>query len=201
MASDSNSSDRLRSVLVMLAAAFTIAFNGLAASGYLNGVTPQEISARYPTILTPAAYAYSIWSLIYVGMAAFALIQLLPANLERFRIVRTPFIASCALNCGWTTFWLRDQPGICLVIIIALAFVLMLMMAQLASADTAGTRVAKAAFGLYGGWVTVAALVNLFVALAASGISFTPSTVSVLAVAAIAAATAIAVLVVWKFRN
>jgi hypothetical protein len=185
----------------MLAAAFTIAFNGLAATGYVNGITPQEISTRYPVILTPAAYAFSIWSLIYFGMAVFAVIQLLPANLERFRNLRTLFVASCVLNCGWIYFWLNDRPGICLVIIIALAFLLVFFISQLAAPDTPGTRLTKAVFGLYAGWVTIAAPINLLVTLAAFGVALIPSTVSALAVAAVLSASAISVLIVWKFRN
>jgi hypothetical protein len=185
----------------MLAAAFTIAFNGLAAAGYINDVTPKESSSRYPVILTPSAYAFSIWSLIYLGLAAFAVIQLLPANLERFRNVRTLFIASCVLNCGWIYFWHHDHPDICLLIIFGLGLVLIVLTANFAVADSAGTRLTKAVFGLYAGWVAVAALVNCFVALVAFGVSLTPSTAAALGVIAIAAATIIAVAVVWRFRN
>ena len=88
----------MRATLVIVATIATIAFNGLAAAGLVNGVTPDVISDKYPTILTPAGYAFSIWSLIYLGMAAFSVYQFLPANLVRFRPVRSLYIFSCLLN-------------------------------------------------------------------------------------------------------
>ena len=72
MAVETSQNDRIRSVLVMLATAGMIAFNALAATGYVNGITPREISDRYPTVLTPAGYAFSIWTLIYFGLAIFS---------------------------------------------------------------------------------------------------------------------------------
>ena len=56
--------DKFRSYLVPLATLGTIAFNWLAAVGRVNGVSPDVISDKYPTPITPAGYAFSIWSLI-----------------------------------------------------------------------------------------------------------------------------------------
>src|SRR4051794_35270801 len=109
--------DRLRSILVMLATLVTIAFNALAAVGHINNVTPAEISARYPTVFTPAGYAFSIWSLIYLCLIAFSIYQVLPSKLERFRGVRTLYIASCVLNCAWIYFWHHGYIGLCVLII------------------------------------------------------------------------------------
>src|SRR6185436_13362776 len=97
--------DRLGSILLMLATIATIVYNALAATGYVNGITPAEISDRLPTIITPAGYAFSIWSLIYVGLIAFSVYQALPANLSRFRVQRNLYIVSCLLNCAWIYFW------------------------------------------------------------------------------------------------
>jgi len=201
MPSEDASNDRLRSILVMLATAGTIAFNGLSAAGYLNNITPAEISARYPTILTPAGYAFSIWSLIYFGLAAFAVVQMMPQHLARFRGVRTLFIASCVVNCGWIYFWHHDHPAICLVLIVLLAAILLLLTAGVADADSGEMRTAKVTFGLYAGWVSLAAIVNLFVVFTAYGIKCSQTTSGVLGICAILLASVAAVLVVWKLKN
>src|SRR4051812_41931885 len=120
MAETKNFQDRMRAVLVIIATAGTIVFNGLAATGHVNGVTPEVISDRYPTVVTPAGYAFTIWTLIYVGIVAFSVYQILGANLRRFRPVRSLYIFSCLLNCGWIFFWHREQIGVCLVFILAL---------------------------------------------------------------------------------
>jgi translocator protein len=166
MANRANFTDRIRSFLVLAAALGTIAFNALASAGYVGGVTPGEISDKYPTIITPSGYAFSIWSLIYVGILAFSIYQLLPANLDRLRVFRSPFILSCALNCAWIFFWHSDQIAICLVVIAALLGTLIYIVYKARDAETIGeTWFVKAPFGLYAGWVTAATLVNLAVLL------------------------------------
>ncbi len=156
--------DRLRAWLVLLATVATIVFNALAAAGYVNGVTPDVISDRYQTIVTPAGYAFSIWSLIYVGLIGFSLIQLLPGNLERFRRVRSAYILSCALNCAWIYFWHADQILICLVLILALTITVGLVNKWLPSdGSNFEANFSRATFGIYLGWLSAASLVNLTV--------------------------------------
>lgn len=164
----------MRAILVVVATIATIAFNGLAAVGLVNGITPEIISDKYPTILTPAGYAFSIWTLIYIGMIAFTLYQALGSNLSRFRSVRSLYILSSLLNCGWIYFWHRDQIGTCLVLIFALLISLIFILVVLKrSALTGGMWLTTAPFGLYAGWVTAAAFVNLAIFLKSKG--FEPS--------------------------
>lgn len=158
--------DKFRSYLVPLATFGTVAFNWLAAMGRVNGVSPAEISAKYPTPITPAGYAFAIWSLIYLGMIAFSIYQLLPANLAKFRSIRSLYILACALNCGWIYAWLSDRIAISLVLIILLAVCLFLINLNLRKPSGPGEYwLAKAPFGIYFGWVTAAALVNFAVLL------------------------------------
>jgi hypothetical protein len=197
---DSSSNDRIRSLLVLLATAATIAFNALAAMGYINGITPAEISDKYPTIITPAGYAFSIWSAIYLGLSVFSIYQLLPGNLGRYGGIRTLYIASCVLNCAWIYFWHHDRPGICAVLIVALAAVLIVIVAKFAVTVTAMEAIfVKGTFGLYAGWVTVASIVNVFVFVRSAGSEVSVS--STAGVAAVLLATAIAVLITWKYSN
>jgi len=198
MAIEIAQNDRIRSVLVMLATAATIAFNALAAMGYVNGTTPKEISDRYPTVLTPAGYAFSIWTLIYVGLAIFSILQLLPKNNEGVARIRTLYIVTCVLNCAWIFFWHHDHPVICLFLIAGLAVTLIFLVAQSRSLPS---RIAKLTFGLYAGWVTVATIVNLFVAINALGASLSPDTATVLGIVAIVFAAAIGLLVALKLKN
>lgn len=166
MTEPSTGTDRFRAYLVPLATLGTIAFNWLAAMGRVNGVTPAEISDKYPTPITPAGYAFSIWSLIYVGLIAFSIYQLLPANVAKFRSVRSLFILTCALNCGWIYFWHSDQIAICLVLIFLLAVCLFLINLNLRETEGPGEYwFVKAPFSIYFGWVTAATLVNFAILL------------------------------------
>ncbi len=156
-----NAQDRMRSILTMVATLATVVFNAIAGAGYVNDVSPAVVSDRYPTVITPAGYAFSIWSLIYVGLIAFSVYQLLPRNLVRFRRVRSLYVISCALNCAWIYSWHHDQIGYCLGIIAALLFVLIAMLAQFEPETSGiGKVVTRGVFGIYAGWVTAATLVN-----------------------------------------
>jgi hypothetical protein len=163
--------DRLKSILVAVATIGVIVFNWLAAVGYVNGVTPAEISNKYPTLITPAGYAFSIWSLIYIGLIAFTIYQMLPALLERFRSVRSLYILSCLLNCAWIYFWHHDNIAVSFVVIAALAVTLVLITIKLRRDPSTGVYwYARAPFGIYAGWVTAATIVNFTILLVASGV-------------------------------
>lgn len=192
----------MRAALVAVATIGTIAFNAFAAAGLVNGVTPAAISDKYLTVLTPAGYAFSIWTLIYLGMAAFSFYQILGTNLTRFRSVRTPYISSCVLNCGWIYFWHHDQIGVCLVLIFLLLAALVLILFLLGRAEAKGGLLfTRVPFGIYAGWVTAATLVNLMIFLKYLGVEFSSSLWSALGVILIIIAAAAAVLVRWKLKN
>jgi hypothetical protein len=196
MTDSSGRSDRFRALLVLAATLGTIIFNWLAASGRVGGVTPAEVSARYPTHVTPSGYAFSIWSLIYVGLIAFSIYQLLPANLVKYRGVRSLYILSCALNCAWIFFWHNDQILICFVIISALLVVLLMIIRTLRVTATSGEYwFAKAPFGLYAGWVTAATLVSFAVSLTFFRIEMSESAGTTFAVVLILGASTLGILV------
>ena len=202
MVENNSGTERLRSFLVLLATLGTIAFNWLAAAGRVNGVTPEMISAAYPTPITPAGYAFAIWSLIYTGLLAFSIYQLLPSNLERYRNVRSLYILSCALNCGWIYFWHNDQIAICLAIIAALAITLFFINKQLRPTDSAFENfIVKGTFGIYFGWVTAATLVNFAVMLVYLKVDLSDSANTGLAVSLILLAAALGVIMRALYRN
>ena len=202
MTNGANSQDRMRSILVVVATIATIAFNGLAAAGYVNGVTPDVISDKYPTVLTPAGWAFTIWALIYLGLLAFSVYQMLPGNLARFRTVRSLYLVSCLLNCAWINFWHRDQIGICLLLIFALLLSLigLLILFRRAGSGT-GQLFTKTPFGLYAGWVTAATLVNFAVFLKSTGAGMSAGTWNVLGVTFLAIAAGLAVVVRLQLKN
>jgi hypothetical protein len=201
MANDVTGTDRIRSILVLAATIGVIVFNWLAATGRLGSDT-AAISDKYPTLLTPAGYAFSIWSLIYLGLIAFSIYQMLPANLARFRAVRSFYIFSCALNCAWLYFWHREQIVICLVVIAALCATLAVICYQLRDPESlSDTWAAKAPFGLYFGWVTAATLVNFTIMLKFLKVELSNSAETILAVAFVLLAAGLAILVRWRLTN
>ena len=194
--------ERMRSFLVLLATLGTIGFNWLAAVGRINGVTPEMVSNAYPTPITPAGYAFAIWSLIYFGLIAFSIYQMMPSNLERFRNVRSLYILSCALNCAWIYFWHNGQIAICLAIIAALCVTLFFINYRLRPSDSAlENLIPKGTFGIYFGWVTAATLVNFAVMLVYLRVTLSNSANTWLAVGLILLAAALGVLMRVLYQN
>jgi uncharacterized membrane protein len=202
MAYETTNTDRIRSFLVLAATIGVLAFNWLAASGRLAGVDTSEVSDRYSTLVTPAGYAFSIWSLIYLGLVAFSIYQLLPANIGRFRAFRSLYIFTCALNCGWLYFWHADQIVICFVIIVALCLTLLAINYLIREPESlADSWIAKAPFSLYFGWVTAATFVNFAIMLKYLRVEMSPGAETGLAVALILLLGVIAVIVRLRLTN
>jgi len=162
--------DRPRSILVIIATLGVIVFNWFAASGRINNITPEAISAKYPTVITPAGYTFAIWSLIYLGLIVFSIYQALPANLAKFRRIRTLYIFTCVLNCSWLFLWHHDMvlPAFG-VILILLAVLLYINIELKETGSYAEYWAAAAPFAIYFGWVTAAAIVNFGVVLYSLG--------------------------------
>jgi hypothetical protein len=200
MRSDTNGTDRVRALLVLIATLGTTVFNALAATGHVNGITPEMVSAKYPTVVTPAGYAFSIWSLIYVGLLAFSVYQLLPAQAARLRSFRTIYILSCVLNCAWLYCWHHEAMAASVVVIAALwAALLMLNIKARDCRDQIERYALKAPFGLYFGWVTAAALINFAVLLVYLDVKLLPD--AVFGSIVVLAAAAIAIVIRIKLRN
>ncbi|HMT08374.1 MAG TPA: tryptophan-rich sensory protein, partial [Pyrinomonadaceae bacterium] len=179
--------DRVLSILVLVSTVATIAFNAFAAVGNINGVSPATVSDKYPTVVTPAGYTFSIWSLIYVGMIAFSIYQTLPSKLEMLRSVRLPFILSCVLNCAWILLWHHWFIGTCVIVIAALWASLLVANVKLGEASTAfEALMTKAPLGLYFGWVTAATLVNFAVYLSSVDVQLTSVQWNILGIAMLA---------------
>ena len=166
-----SSSNRLRAILVLVALAGTILFNYFSATGRINSVTPGEISARYPSTITPANYAFTIWSLIYLLLCIFSFYQLKQAAKEKLADIRPLFILSCFLNCLWIYLWHLEFITVCFLVILALAFNL-LYIVYLASFKNSAADLwfVRFPFGIYAGWVSAATLVNLAIVLNFYGI-------------------------------
>src|SRR4051794_15480245 len=100
------SADRVRQVVVLLGA--VVAIGGAAVgSGAFGGQAIQDAAggalSATATPLAPDRPAFSIWSLIYLGLAVFAVVQALPGRGGdvRLRAVSWWVLASMLLNALW----------------------------------------------------------------------------------------------------
>ncbi len=92
--------DTVRAIIVAVAVVAVIAVNGLANALPINGLNTGEISDRFEVYFVPAGYVFSIWGLIYLALATYAVYQALPAQRENepLRRVGYLFALSCLAN-------------------------------------------------------------------------------------------------------
>ena len=64
----------------IIAYALTVVVNSLAGgTTIIGGKLTAEISDANPTLITPAGYVFSIWSIIYILLGAFVVFQAIPS--------------------------------------------------------------------------------------------------------------------------
>jgi len=144
-----------------------IAVNAMANGVPLGGQTTGEISAKYPSLFTPAGYVFSIWGLIYFGLAAFVVWQALPGQRANGRLaaIRTPFVINCLGNAAWIFAWHYDQLLLSVVLMLVILGTLVQIYRRLGAGTTempaAERWFARLPFSIYTAWITVATIANI----------------------------------------
>jgi hypothetical protein len=148
--------------------------------------------------------AFSIWSVVYAGLAAHTVWQWLPsvAASPRARAAGWPAAASIALNAAWLLVtqqgWLWTSVGVIVALVLVLG-VLVQRLADLgAPSSTAERVVVDGTFGLYLGRVGVAGCANVAATLVAEGVSPSAEVRAPVAVVVLAVAVGVAVLVLAR---
>lgn len=159
---------------ILTAASFflMIITNVLANLLPINGVTTGQISDFYPNLFAPAAFAFSIWGLIYMLLAGYIFYQL---GLFQSKIniaeeafsnkIRVAFIISSFANSLWLVAWHNLQIALSMVLIIViflcLGYIFHIISKYRFSFDK---RIfAKIPFSVYFAWITVAMIANFAV--------------------------------------
>lgn len=156
----------LRQVGVVVAVVATIAVNILANALPFNGVTTGELAARFDVLFTPAEYVFSIWGLIYVGLAAYAIYQAQPSlrHDRRLRSLDLPFLLSSVANMSWLLLWHYQYYMATFVVMLVLVGSLITIYRRIdierPDATPARRWAVHHVFSAYLGWITIAAMAN-----------------------------------------
>ena len=192
--------DRLRQVGVTLSEVACV-FGTLVGTGVIGTRVAESsggsLSAQ-ATHLAPAGPAFSIWSVIYLGLLAYTVWQWLPgqAAAPRHRAIGWLVAASMLLNAAWLLVTQVNLIAVSVGVIVALLVVLVLANGRLADHRPSGiaeAMITDGTLGLYLGWVTVATCANVAAALNAHGWRPTGVLADVLAVAVVVVATLVGV--------
>lgn len=140
----------------LVAFIFVIVINVMATFGMIGGVSTREVSYMYRSLLTPADFAFSIWSVIYVLLAIMVFLQIKRDDIsDKLGYL---FSISCILNIAWIFAWQFKMIALSFILIFALLLDLIMLMSSMKDSDST---VSTMAVGLYTGWINVAMLANL----------------------------------------
>jgi hypothetical protein len=156
----------MRRYLSLLFTLAVVAVNAAANILPINGVNTGEVSGRYPTGFTPAGWVFSIWALIYIGLAAFAVFSTRGriGTESRVRSIEPAYWLSCTANALWIFMWHYGfiLAGLVLMLVILACLVFIYLRLRSTSASSWSERLCvDAPFSLYFGWITTATLANL----------------------------------------
>eukprot|EP00526_Cylindrotheca_closterium_P018828 CAMPEP_0113625328 /NCGR_PEP_ID=MMETSP0017_2-20120614/13082_1 /TAXON_ID=2856 /ORGANISM="Cylindrotheca closterium" /LENGTH=369 /DNA_ID=CAMNT_0000535437 /DNA_START=14 /DNA_END=1123 /DNA_ORIENTATION=- /assembly_acc=CAM_ASM_000147 len=128
--------------------------------------TNAEISAKYPTLLTPSGYAFSIWGVIFLAQLIWAVAQLLPAYRACDLVINGVgwnYVWICIAQIVWTGFFAQEY---ILNSMIAMIFILIPMMIVLfrlknhMADDHQSYFLLKFPFETHAAWIMAASLIN-----------------------------------------
>lgn len=158
------------------------------------------------TLIAPGAAAFSIWSVIYLGLAAYTVWQWLPAQrtATRHRRIGALVAASMLLNAAWLLVTRAGWIPISVLVILALVAVLGVLIRRITTTPGTGgidTVVVEGTFGLYVGWVSVAVCANVTAALVDGGMQPSTTVSAVVAVLVLLVAGVVAAVLAVQTRG
>ncbi|MGB5491744.1 MAG: hypothetical protein WBM76_13040 [Woeseiaceae bacterium] len=184
-----------------------VVMNVLSNALPINNQSMPEISAKYPSLFTPAGFTFSIWGVIYLTLLFFVIYQALPtqrANPAIARISRL-FQVNCLANAAWLVAWHYDLLNFSLLImLVLLATLVLIYRALLPEIDRASTGQHLALhlpFSLYTGWITLATIANMSAVQTGNGWDDVGLTAINWTLLKIAVAGAIGATVVLRYRD
>ncbi len=185
-------------IINIAAFAAMVLMNYLANALPLGGKTTGELSAQYPNLFVPAGITFSIWGVIYLLLLVFVLLQFRAENRAVINAIGLLFAATCILNALWIIAWHYEYLAVSLFIMLLLLSALVIINYRLTTSDSL---VARAAFGIYLGWICIATIANVTALLVAVNWQGWGISEEVWAVIMVLAGALITALIIRNYRN
>lgn len=190
---------------ILLAVLWQIGATFLPQLGLGEPIGDRSDSVR--TLVTPSGWAFSIWGLLFLGSAIYAVWQALPAQKHNDLIGRIGWASAIALAAqgAWATYtqW-ANLTAISVVIILTSLGALLMILRELVSVRrpfTTGERwIVGLTFSALAAWLTAASIVNISATLTYYGLGGGFSH-PFIAAGIILVGGIIATLAVWRSRG
>ena len=164
--------NKIIAIASILLTIMTLYVNYLATTLPLNGKDTRMLSDMYRSFITPAPGTFSIWGIIYIGLAAYLVWQakVLISNksdIQNAVIQRIGFFycVTCVFNASWLVAWHYEKLLLSVSIMLSFLFTLTSINTQLFELklpkEMTYKWIVKTTFGLYLGWISIATIVNI----------------------------------------
>ncbi|GAB2490577.1 hypothetical protein GCM10008929_13450 [Alkalibacterium psychrotolerans] len=143
----------------------TLVVNALGSMGVINDLSQGEISDMYATLITPDSFAFSIWSVIYTLLFLSLIVMIIkhqsPYFEKAIHKISYLFWATCLLNITWIVTFSYLLIGLSTLFIFVFLIAVVLIIKQLGTIHSRKRWLLPITFGLYGGWLFIATVVNI----------------------------------------
>uniref|UniRef100_A0A7S1INM6 Uncharacterized protein n=1 Tax=Eutreptiella gymnastica TaxID=73025 RepID=A0A7S1INM6_9EUGL len=172
------SPDKARTKLILGATwALQVALNAYCGTHKINGEDNATVSAAYPTLITPAGWAFSIWGIIFLAQGFFVGYQCFG---KKAHPLSPTFVLAWSANMVagglWSVPFAFKMLKLCLAIMALIVFTLIVMYQELHPWMTSAFPSCSArywcgemAISIHLAWVSVASIVNTAVVLTDMG--------------------------------
>lgn len=163
-------SKRVLKIANLIAFIGVLVLNFLANYLPLNNNTTGDLSDSYPNLIVPSGFTFSIWGLIYIGLAAFVIYQILDSRngslsgQSASEKVGIFFIVSCIGNMAWIVLWHYEMPGYSLLAMLVILISLIAVYIRVnneTSPNSSDKLFVNYPFSIYLGWITLATILNV----------------------------------------
>lgn len=177
----------------------TLGINYLYGSGALHSKSVGAVSDQYPTLITPADYAFSIWGLIYLLLIGFVGFQWFNhfkgRNEDSLDKAGIWFSLANIFNALWVIAWVNEALGLSVLIMLLLLGTLLMLVVRLRlEVWDAPLRIIFFVWWpicIYTGWIVVATVTNIAVYLKSLGWTGEPLPAEIWAIIVIILATVV----------
>ncbi len=148
----------------IVALAVVLAINTLANLLPINGMNTGQISDLYPSLFTPAGFTFSIWSVIYLLLIGFVIVQFRIKDESYFKELSLWFWLSCIANFNWILVWQYLFTSASVVVMLVLLFSLtriFLLLQNSKMKNSLEWAFVKLPFVIYLSWICVATIANI----------------------------------------
>ncbi|HOO29133.1 MAG TPA: tryptophan-rich sensory protein, partial [Lachnospiraceae bacterium] len=165
-------------LLTILTFVLMLAVNTLAVVLPINGVSTGQAADAYPNLFTPAGITFSIWSLIYILLAAHVLYVLglfrekeTGIDVQIFRRICVTFSISSAVNAAWIFSWHYGKILLSMLLMLILLNCLIKINVMISKQTLSAKErfFVRLPFTVYFGWITIATIANAAVLLVSVG--------------------------------